>query len=296
MELSTFITLLANGLAQGAVLFLLASGLTLIFGFLNVVNFAHGAFFLAGAYLAVWLTGHTNIATGIVGAIVGTAAIGLVVEAGLLRRLYRERTVRDAHLRQLLLTLGVSLVITEVVQALAGPDLVPAARLGWAAHVVSIGGGYVQAYRLILIAVALAVFLAGDWALRRTRMGLIVRAGVQDREMVQSLGIKVSRSFAIMFTLGAALAGLAGAAALYYNSGAHIDLGANYLVLVMAVVVAGGLGSFTGSAVSATAIGLLGSFVSYSWPQGQAVVMLLLPLALLLWRPLGLFGTSVERV
>lgn len=295
MDLATGVTLLMNGLALGAILFLLASGLTMIFGLLNVVNFAHGAFFLVGAYVAVETIGQSNIILGMLAAAVAVGLLGFLTERFLLRRFYGE-TERTSHLRQLLVTLGVSLIVTELVQIIIGPDLRPTGNLGFLNDTVSILGGYVEVYRLVLIGLGVAVFLLVHWILQRTRIGLIVRAGVHDHEMVQALGLNVWRAFTGIFVIGSAMAGLAGAAAVYYYKGASPTLGEEHLILAFGIVVVGGLGSYVGSAVGALLVGLLTSFISYYWLPGQSFVVLALLAIVLLVRPQGLFGKAVVRV
>ena len=295
MDISTGSTLFVNGLALGAILFLLASGLTMILGLLNVVNFAQGAFFLVGGYVAVETIGKSNILLGFLVAIVAVGALGFVVERLFLRRYYRE-TERTSHLRQLLLTLGVSMIVTEMIEIVVGPDLRSIGDLGFLKDTVGIFGGYVEVYRLFLIALGITVFLTLHIVLTKTRIGLIVRAGVQDPEMVQSLGINVFRAFSVIFVVGSAMAGLAGAAALYYYNGISPTLGDEHLILAFGIVVVGGLGSYTGSAVGAILVGLLTSFISYYWLPGQSFVVLGLLAIVLLIRPQGLFGRSEVRV
>jgi branched-chain amino acid transport system permease protein len=295
MDLSTGSTLFLNGLALGAILFLLASGLTMIFGLLNVVNFAHGAYFLVGAYVAVETVGKSNVIAGLIAAAVAVALVGFLTERFLLRRFYGE-TERTSHLRQLLLTLGLTMILTELVQIIVGPDIRPTGDLGALNDPVSILGGYVELYRLLLIGVGILVFLLLHWLLQRTRIGLVVRAGVHDHEMVEALGIDVWRAFSAIFVIGSAMAGFAGAAAVYYYKGAAPTLGDEHLVLAFGIVVVGGLGSYVGSAVGAVLVGLLTSFISYFWLPGQSFVVLGLLAIVLLIRPQGLFGKTVVRV
>ncbi len=295
MDISTGSTLFINGLAMAAILFLLSSGLTMILGLLNVVNFAQGAFFLAGAYVAVETFGKSNILLGFLVATVTVGLLGLAVERLFLRRYYREAE-RTSHLRQVLLTLGVSLIVTEVIEIIVGPDLRSIGDLGFLKETVGLFGGYIEVYRLLLIGLGLAVFMAIHLVLSRTRVGLIVRAGVQDPEMVQALGINVFRAFTLIFVVGSAMAGLAGAAALYYYNGASPTLGDEHLILAFGIVVVGGLGSYAGSALGAILVGLLTSFISYYWLPGQSFVVLGLLALVLLIRPQGLFGRSEVRV
>jgi len=297
MDLGTAITLFMNGLALSAILFLLASGLTMIFGLLNVVNFAHGAFFLVGAYVGVALFKEAGLIVGALGAMVSVGILGLFTERVLLSRFYKAETEMSAHLGQLLLTLGVTLVLTEVVQIIAGPNLLSTGDLpGFLNDRVSLfSGGYVDGYRLAVIVVGVLAFLGLALVLNRTRTGLIVRAGVEDADMVQALRINVRRSFTATFVLGSALAGFAGLAAALYYRGTFVTLGDEFLTLAFGIVVLGGMGSYFGSAVGAVMVGLLTVFISYWWPPGQSFVVLALLALVLIVRPQGLFGRQVAR-
>jgi branched-chain amino acid transport system permease protein len=291
MDAGTAVTLFLNGLALGAILFLLASGLTLIFGLLDFVNFAHGAFFLVGAYVFVAIAADGgSIALAFAVAIVGGAGGGLVLERVLLRRAYGN------ELHQFLLTLGLGLIITEIVRIIAGPNFQAVHELEVLGDNVSVLGGRVQAYRLFLIALGLAVFAAMLYVLRRTRIGLIVRAGVENPGMVQALGTNVRRAFAIMFAVGSALALLAGAAAAPYYGGAGPALGEEQIVLAFVIAVVGGLGSYLGSALAALIVGLLSSYAAFYWEPGSSMVPVLLMALILLLRPQGLIPQARTRV
>jgi branched-chain amino acid transport system permease protein len=292
MDWPTAVTLALNGLALAAILFLLASGLTLIFGLLDVLNFAHGAFFLVGSYVFVkLLTGGTPMLLALLVAGAIGVVMGFFVEHVLIRRLYGK------VLEQFLITLGVGLILTELVQVIWGPDFQPTGDLPILEGTVTVLGGTVQEYRLALILVGVAVFLLMYWILQRTRIGLIVRAGVQDSEMVQALGTNVGRAFAAMFALGAGLAFFAGAAAAPYYSGTAPSLGDEHLVLAFVIAVVGGLGSYVGAAAGAAMVGLVSSYVSYYWSAGASLVPVLLMLLVLVFRPEGLIkGKRSVRV
>jgi branched-chain amino acid transport system permease protein len=291
MDGGTAVTLFLNGLALAAILFLLASGLTLIFGLLDFVNFAHGSFFLVGAYVFTTIAAQGgSIVLGFLAAIVGGAAGGFVLERVLLRRAYGN----DLH--QFLLTLGLGLIVTEVVRIIAGPNFKALGELEVLGGNVSILGGSVQAYRLFLIALGIAVFAAMLYVLRRTRIGLIVRAGVENPGMVQVLGTNVARGFSIMFAVGTALALLAGAAAAPYYGGADPSLGEEQIVLAFVIAVVGGLGSYLGSALAAVSVGLLSSYASFYWEPAASMVPVLLMALILLLRPQGLIPQPGARV
>ena len=292
MDWPTAVTLTLNGFALAAILFLLAAGLTLIFGLLDVLNFSHGAMFLVGSYLFVkFLTGGMPFGLALLAAGACGVLLGVVVERVLIRRLYGQ------VLAQFLVTLGVALILTELVQIIWGPDFQPTGDLPILEGTLSILGGTVREYRLALIILGFAVFGLMYWILQKTRIGLIVRAGVQDSEMVQALGTNVGRAFTGMFALGAGLAFLAGAAAAPYYGGTAPSLGDEHLVLAFVIAVVGGLGSYVGAAAGAAMVGLLSSFVSFYWSAGASLVPVLLMVVILIFRPEGLIrGERSVRV
>jgi branched-chain amino acid transport system permease protein len=295
MELGTATVLLANGLALAAILFLLSSGLTLIFGLMNVVNFAHGAMFLVGGYVTLTVTRHItgSLLLSLLSSVVVLAVIGLLIERVFLRRFYGPDLA--AHLRQVLLTLGLTLVITELVRIFYGPQIL-AVSLNWQGERVELAGRLIPLYRLVLIGIGLGGFAGLSYLLNRTRLGLVVRAGVQRADMVEALGIDVHRTFSFVFVIGAALAGLAGAAAGPYYNAVFPTLGDDHLILAFGIVVVGGLGSVAGSAVASLMIGVLISFGAFFWPAGQSFFVMMLLVIVLLVRPQGLFGRQRTRV
>ncbi|MCH1881393.1 branched-chain amino acid ABC transporter permease [Agrococcus sp. ARC_14] len=295
MDLATTATLLVNGLALAAILFLVSSGLTMIFGLLDVPNFAHGAFFLVGSYIALSVAAVSNIFVAFVAATVGVGVLGFVVERLLIRRFYRAQDQLTAHLRQLLLTLGVALILTELVHIGFGPNFATVAPTPGIGDTVPFLGGYVQIFRLILIGLGVLVFVGAYLLMNKSKIGLLIRAGVQDPDMVQSLRINVNSVFMWVFTIGAAMAGFAGAAGLYFYQGTYPLLGDELLILAFGIVVVGGLGSYVGSAVGAILIGVLSSFVSYFWLGAQNFVVVGLLIIVLLLRPQGLFSKEVSR-
>ena len=292
--MDTIILLTLTGLALAAMYFLLAAGLSLIFGLMDVLNFAHGAFFTWGAYAAWWTIGEVapggaSTAAFLLGVVVATAVGGglaIAVEIGLLRRLYRR------HTAQILITLGVGLALSQLVSVIWRPDARVFPQPEWLRDTVTIFGARVPANRFLLIAAALAVLAGMLLFLRRTRYGLIVRAGAENREMVQALGIDVDRAFTLVFALGGALAGLGGAFGAAYFGAIDPGFGTVNLIFAFIVVVIGGLGSVTGSALAAVIIGLSQQFGNYytTW-AGDFVVVLLLAVVLLL-RPRGLLGAE----
>ncbi|MDQ6832655.1 MAG: branched-chain amino acid ABC transporter permease [Chloroflexota bacterium] len=293
--MSTLIFITLTGLALAAMYFLLASGLSLIFGLMDVLNFAHGAFFTWGAYAAWWVISMKtpvggNASTGIfllaiVAAVVVGAALATGTEVVLLRPLYK-RTIY-----QVLVTLGAGLALTELTAVIWKHDakLFPQPR--WMAATLTIAGARIPANRLVLIAVAGIVLVLMLLFLRYTRYGLIVRAGAENREMVQALGIDVNRAFTLVFALGGALAGLGGVFGGAYFKSIDPSIGTVNLIFAFIVVVIVGLGSISGSALAAAVIGLSQQYANYyaaAW-LGDFVVVILLAVVLLV-RPGGLLG------
>ena len=276
---------LLNGLTFAALLFLVASGFTLIFGLMRIVNLAHGAMYLMGgyvAYLAASLSG--SFVLGIVAAVVVVALLGLL-EQGLLR------FVKGSELRQVLLTLGVALILNDAALVLFGGDTfsvpMPEALRGAS----NLAGVFYPRYRLFVL-VAGVLVLVGLWLLmNRTRLGALIRAGVDDAETVEAMGVDIRRVFVATFMLGMALAGIAGAL-----GGAFLSLyptaDSEILVYSLAVVIIGGRGSLAGAAVGSLAVAMLSTFGQVWFPE-LSYFVIFGPMALLLaFRPLGLFGRA----
>ena len=291
--MSTLILLTLTGLALAAMYFLLAAGLSLIFGLMDVLNFAHGAFFTWGAYAAWWTIGRVSsgnsgttaaFALSLLAAAMMGATLATLVEVGLLRPLYRR------PIYQVLVTLGIGLALSQLTSVIWRPDARPFPQPRWLADTSTIFGARVPNNRFLLIAAALVVLGGMLLFLRRTRYGLIVRAGAENREMVQALGIDVDRAFTLVFALGGALAGLGGVFGAAYFGAIDPGFGSVNLIFAFIVVVIGGLGSVTGSALAAVIIGLAQQFGNYytTW-AGDFVVVLLLAFVLLV-RPRGLLG------
>ncbi|MDQ3694822.1 MAG: branched-chain amino acid ABC transporter permease [Chloroflexota bacterium] len=291
--MSTFVLLLMTGLALAAMYFLLAAGLSLIFGLMDVLNFAHGAFFTWGAYAAWWTIGLVSpglvASTGafLLAIVVATVVVGLMaaaVEVGLLRRLY------NRHIYQVLVTLGIGLALSQLTSVIWQADARPFPQPAWLSATTTVLGATVPNNRFLLIGAAVVVLGGMLLFLRRTRYGLIVRAGAENREMVRALGIDVDRAFTVVFALGGALAGLGGVFGAAYFGSINPNFGTVNLIFAFIVVVIGGLGSVTGSALAAVVIGLAQQFGNYytTW-AGDFVVVLLLAVVLLV-RPGGLMG------
>jgi len=287
--LSDLLAQALNGLAYGVLLFLLSVGLTLIFGMLDVVNLAHGSFYMLGAYAGLTLIAATgSFWVALLAAPVAVGLVGALVERTCLCRLYR----RPA-LDQVLLTFGFIYLFEDLVKWIWGGKIrsIPAPALF--AGSVSIGGATYPSYRLFVIAFGLAIAL-GLWLLiEKTRLGAVVRAGVWDAEMTAGLGIDIRRVFTLVFAGGTALGGLSGVVAGPIQS-AQPPMGATILVPALIVVVVGGLGSLKGSLIGSLIIGQAETF-GKAWLPGASMVIIYVVMALvLLFRPRGLFGRPLR--
>lgn len=282
-----FLLQLFTGLALGSVYALLAIGLTLIFGMLTVVSFAHGAFFMVGAYLGVYqygLTGNFWLSLIVVPLAVGL--LGLLTERFLVRPLYGRGMDYP-----LLLTFGLSYVLVEIVRILFGVEGMPMSTPAGLRGAVNIGIGHFPLYRLFLI-VATAVVIGGLWLLiERTRFGLIIRAGARDAEIVRVLGIDISRVWLLVFGLGTAIAGLAGALAAPIWA-VTPEMGIPVLVESFVVTVVGGMGSIGGAVAAGLLVGVVFSLTSLYAPGYADTSTFALMALVLLARPQGLFGRA----
>jgi branched-subunit amino acid ABC-type transport system permease component len=274
-----------NGLSFGALLFILASGLSLVFGMMDVVNLSHGAFYMLGAYVALSVVQTTgSFWLALVAAPFALAVVGLVLEPLLLRRL------RGRHLEQVLLTIGVSLVIVDVIGLLWGREVRSlSAPPGLDGSVALIGGVY-PVYRLFVIAFGVALAAAMAVIYRRTKIGMLIRAGVEDAEMLGALGVNTNRLFASTFATGAALAGLAGviAAPVFgIQPGMDTDPG---LLYSLVVVVVGGLGTLSGAVAGSLLVGPADTFGKVLFQDVALAVIFAIVALVLLLKPTGLLG------
>ena len=289
--MSTFLLLTITGLGVGALYFLLASGLSLIFGLMRILSFAHGAFLSVCAYVA-WAV-IEQLPTGSVSGLV--LAIGLAAAAGGLLALLTElvviRPLVGRELEQLLATVGVGFAFVALLRGVYGPDerLVRLPR--FLSSVTEIGGVSVPNNRFLAIVAAMVVLTAILLFLKKTRHGLIIRAGVEDREMVQALGIDVRRSFTLVFTLGGVAAGLAGGLAAVYYRSVNASMGDQVLIFSFIVLVIGGLGSIVGAGIAAVIIGWTQSLANYYFYNGVGdLLVIALLVVVLLVRPQGIVG------
>jgi branched-chain amino acid transport system permease protein len=291
--MSTFVLLTITGFGLGAMYFLVASGLSLIYGLMGVLNFAHGSFLAVGAY-AMWftesrLTGDAELPRFLIGSLVGLAAGGLfaaLVELVLIRPLYKR------HIEQVLVTVGLSLATTALLVAIWGNDARAVPAPAWLGNTTSVLGASIPNDRFVEIITAVVVLVALNAFLRRTRYGLIIRAGVENRSMVTALGIDVRRAFTLVFAIGGVAAAIAGVLSNVYFATVDPSRGTSLLIFAFIVVVIGGLGSLRGTAISAIVVGLVQQYANYyaSSGLGDLSVVLLLGIVLLI-RPRGLSGS-----
>lgn len=293
---STWVTLTVAGLAMGMMIFLMASGLSLVFGLMDVLNFGHPAFISFGAFvaasvlsaLAAWNVGDNaflNI-VALLAAISAAAVFGLAAgwffEQVIIKPVYRD------HLRQILITMGALIVAEQLILAIWGGSPVSVPRPAILAGSIIIGDISIEIYRLFAFGLGLLAYIALYYALNRTRIGLLVRAGVENREMVEALGFRIDRLFVGVFMAGSALAAIGGAMWAGYETLITPALGSEMMILVFIVVIIGGLGSIEGSLLGALLVGLMGNYVAFLMPKMSLASNMLLMMAILLWRPYGL--------
>ena len=285
MDLTTFLIQCLNSVQYGLLLFLVASGLTLIFGIMGVINLAHGSFYMIGAYLAFTLTSLLgSLPLALLAGVVLAVALGYVLEWLFYSFLYERE-----HLQQVLMTYGLILVFEELRSITVGDDVHSVPMPDWLAGSIAIGNDMsYPVYRLFISGVCL-LLAAGMYALiRKTRLGMMVRAGATNREMVQSLGINITLLYRVVFAVGVALAVLAGMIAAPVSS-VYPGMGGQVLIICFVVVVIGGIGSIKGALVAALLIGFVDTFGKVLWQQGAGALVYVLMAAILLWRPAGLF-------
>ena len=285
MDVYSFLIQLLNSIQYGLLLFLVASGLTLIFGIMGIINLAHGSFYMIGAYMAFSLTALTgSLFVAIVLGTVLSVVLGVVLEWALFSHLYK----RD-HLQQVLLTYGLILVFEELRSIIVGNDVhgvnVPDI-LNWSLPLTDTLSYPV--YRLFMSAVCVVLAALLYVLIRRTRLGMMIRAGASNREMVQSLGLNINLVYRLVFSLGVALAAFAGMIAAPVSS-VYPGMGTQVLIICFVVVVIGGIGSIWGALVAALLIGLADTFGKVLIPQAAGVTVYVLMAVILLWRPEGLF-------
>ena len=303
MELRTYLTLTVAGLAMGMLIFLVASGLTLIFGLMDVLNFAHGALFSWGAYAGFsaavllegrwgWAASPSVAANGLLLLAAIAVAVAVTVGLGVLLERIIVRPVYGQHLFQILITLGATIVLEELIRIVWGPNdqvmPVPATIQGsW-----DVADVVVLRVPVVAIGLGLAVYAGMQALLNRTRIGLIVRAGVENGEMIQVMGHNIHRYFTGVFAAGSALAGVGGLMWAIFSQSVRPAMGGEQLIFAFIVVIIGGLGSVTGSLVGALLVGLSYNYVAYLVPKAAIGVTMALMVIVLLLRPTGLYGAA----
>ena len=294
---STFFTLTAAGLAMGMMIFTMASGLTLVFGMMSVLNFGHGAFIALGAYmatlvllpLAAWNAADSlslnfaAVALAALFAALACGACGWIFERLIVKPVYGD------HLRQILATIGGAIVVEQLLYALFGADQIPLPMPISFRGSFLFGEAAVEKYRVLATVVGLAIFAGEMLILNRTKIGLLIRAGVENREMVEALGYRIDRLFVGVFMAGSALAGLGGALMALYRGQVSGSMGAEFLVLCFIVIIIGGLGSVGGSFVAAILVSLIANYAGFLAPKLALVSNILAMVVVLLWRPRGLY-------
>ncbi|MEN9419717.1 MAG: hypothetical protein RI988_3338 [Pseudomonadota bacterium] len=294
---STWLTLTVAGLAMGLIIFVIASGLTLVFGLMDVLNFGHGVFIALGAFVATsvmaWaagasLPGLVAVFAAMAAAMAVAAAVGWAFERVIVRPVY------GLHLKQILITMGGMIVGEEIIKVIWGPlpvalPLPEVLRGAWI-----VGDAAIEKYRVLAAGVGLAVFAVLALVLARTKVGLLIRAGVQDRSMVEALGYRVRGLFVGVFVAGSALAGLGGVLWGLYQQNVTPQIGAQVNVLIFIVIIIGGLGSTFGCFVGALLVGLVANYVGFLAPKVALVTNIALMVAVLLWRPQGLYPVKAD--
>ena len=285
MDLTTFLIKCLNSVQYGLLLFLVASGLTLIFGIMGVINLAHGSFYMIGAYLAFSLS-------SLLGSLPLALAVGIVLAVAfgyLLEWVFFSYLYDREHLQQVLMTYGLILVFEELRSLLVGDDVHGVAIPELLAGSIAIGNGMTYpVYRLFVSGLCLALALGMYLLISKTRLGMMVRAGATNREMVQSLGINITLLYRVVFAVGVALAVFAGMIAAPMSS-VYPGMGGQVLIICFVVVVIGGIGSIKGALIAALLIGFVDTFGKVLWQEGAGALVYVLMAGLLLWRPAGLF-------
>jgi branched-chain amino acid transport system permease protein len=288
------------GLAMGLIIFIIASGLTLVFGLMDVLNFGHGVFIAVGAFVAVSVLGNMNgwmtassvalnlgaVLTAMLAAMVVAGGLGYAFERVIVRPVYGQ------HLKQILITMGGMIVCEELIKVIWGPQQQPLPLPEALRGSFVLGDVAVEKYRVLAVLIGLLVFAALLWVLNRTKLGLLIRAGVQDREMVESLGYRIERLFIAVFVAGSALAGLGGVMWGLYQQIVTPQIGAQVNVLIFIVIIIGGLGSTLGCFVGALLVGLLANYTGFLAPKVALFSNIGLMVAILVWRPKGLYPVT----
>jgi branched-chain amino acid transport system permease protein len=300
IALPTWITLTVAGLAMGMMIFIMASGLTLVFGLMSVLNFGHGAFVSVGAFSATmvllpmrgWLEADSLAANlGVLGlavlvAMLVTALIGWAFERIVIMPVYGQ------HLKQILITMGGMIVSEQLINVIWGAEQIPLPLPTTLRGAIFLGDAAIEKYRLLAVVVGLVVFAVMFLTLNRTKIGLLIRAGVENGEMVEAMGYRIRRLFVGVFAAGSALAGLGGVMWGLYKETLVASMGSEIMVMVFIVVIIGGLGSVGGCFIGAILMALVANYAGFLAPKVALVSNIVLMIAILLWRPAGLYSKS----
>ena len=297
---SSWLTLTVAGLAMGMIIFVIASGLTLVFGLMDVLNFGHGVFIALGAFVATSVLGAMSgwttspelwrnwvaILPAMLAGMAVAAAVGLAFERFIVRPVYGQ------HLKQILITMGGMIIGEEMIKVIWGPQQIPLPLPEALRGSILLGDAAIEKFRIMAVCVGALVFVAIAYTLARTKIGLLIRAGVQDREMVESLGYRISRLFVGVFVAGSALAGLGGVLWGMYQQVVVPQMGAQVNVLIFIVIIIGGLGSTTGALIGALLVGLMANYTGFLVPKAALFSNIALMVMILLWRPQGVYPVT----
>lgn len=280
--------LIVYGISLGMLYFLLASGLSLIFGLMNVLNLAHGSLFMWGAYLSFTIYKYTNsFILGLIGGAVIVAVIGGIFEKFLIKPL------KGKHMYQLLMTFGLIYILDEIVKIIWGTKVMVAPKPDWLNGSIDLGSGVLPYYRLFIIIAGLIVFIGVTLLLKKTKLGMIIRAGIERPHMVRAIGINVDKVFTFTFALGAAMAGLGGAVAAPFLS-LYPTIGVEQIFYALIVVVIGGIGNFSGSIAAGLLVGIVQSIIGYFMPELYMLSAILIMIVTLIAKPAGLLSKGAK--
>ena len=297
---STWLTLTVAGLAMGMIIFIIASGLTLVFGLMDVLNFGHGVFIALGAFVATsvfgfmgdWTGSHelwrnlVAVMSAMLMAMMVAGVVGLAFERFIVRPVYGQ------HLKQILITMGGMIIGEELIKVIWGTQQIPLELPPALRGSLLLGDAALEKFRLVAVVVGLMVFAALAWILTRTKVGLLIRAGVENREMVESLGYRIKRLFIGVFVIGSALAGLGGVMWGMYQQNVTPQIGAQVNVLIFIVIIIGGLGSTGGALIGALLVGLMTNYAGFLAPKVALFSNIAVMVAVLLWRPQGVYPVA----
>ena len=297
-SLPTWITLTVAGLAMGMMIFIMASGLTLVFGLMDVLNFGHGACVSVGAYAATmvlipmqgWMEADSLLmnlgvlALAITVAMIVTALLGWAFERIIIEPVYGQ------HLKQILITMGGMIVAEQLINVIWGAEQIPLPLPTALRGAIVLGDAAIEKYRLVAVVVGLVVFAVMFLVLNRTKIGLLIRAGVENREMVEAMGYRIRRLFVAVFAAGSALAGLGGVMWGLYKESLTASMGGEMMVMIFVVIIIGGLGSVGGCFIGAMLMALVANYAGFLAPKFALVSNIVLMIMILLWRPAGMFS------